>query len=218
MTDDDLREMIADLVAAQKETGEQLKQTDEQLKQTSRELKQMGIITDEQLKQTSIELKQMGIITDEQLKQTDEKLKRIGIMTANIGKNQGDIAEEFFYHSLIKDNHLGSLKFDDITKNMEKHRGKIQEEYDLFLTNGDSIAVVEVKYKAHSKDIDKLDRKISNFKKLFPIYKDYKLYGALAAFHINDDTKEETLNRGYFALQRSGDLICTESSGNLKVS
>ena len=193
MTDNDLREMIADMVAAQKETGEQLKQTDEQLKQTSRELKQMGIITDEQLKQTSKELKQMGIITDKQLKQTDEQLKntdkkleRIGIMTANIGKNQGDIAEEFFYHSLIKDNHLGSLKFDDITKNMEKHRGKIQEEYDLFLTNGDSIAVVEVKYKAHSKDIDKLDRKISNFKKLFPIYKDYKLYGALAAFHIND--------------------------------
>ena len=31
---------------------------------------------------------------------------------------------------------------------MEKHRGKIQEEYDLVMANGDAIAVVEAKYKA----------------------------------------------------------------------
>ena len=162
--------------------------------------------TDSQIKQTTA-----------QMKRTDEKLERMGIHLGNISKNQGDVAEDFFYQSLIKDNHLGDLYFDDITKNMEKHRGNIQEEYDLFMTNGDSIAIVEVKYKAHKNDLDKLDRKMKNFKKLFPIYKDYKLYGALAAFHINDDAKEEIFNRGYFALQRSGDLVCTESSKHLTV-
>ena len=155
--------------------------------------------------------------TDAQMKRTDEKLERMGIHLGNISKNQGDVAEDFFYQSLFKDNHLGNLYFDDITKNMEKHRGNIQEEYDLFMTNGHSIAIVEVKYKAHKNDLDKLDRKMMNFKKLFPIYKDYKLYGALAAFHINDDAKEEIFNRGYFALQRSGDLVCSENSKHLKV-
>ena len=58
---------------------------------------------------------------------------------------------------------------------MEKHRGNIQEEYDLMMTNEDSIAIAEDKYKAHLKDIDKLDRKINNIKKLISIYKDYKL-------------------------------------------
>ncbi len=99
---------------------------------------------------------------------------------------------------------------------MEKHRGKIQEEYDLFLINGKSIAVIEVKYKAHLKDIDKLDRKVANFKKLFPIYKNYDLYGGLASFNINDDAKEETLSRGYFVLQRSGDIVSSEGSGQLR--
>ena len=171
---------------------------------------------DEELKELVASLAVSQKETDEQMKRTDEKLERMGVNLANIGKNQGDVAEDFFYQSLIKNNRLGKLSFDDVTRNMEKHRGDIQEEYDLFLTNGDSIAIVEVKYKAHLKDIDKLDRKINNFKKLFPIYKDYKLYGALAAFHINDDAKEETLNRGYFALQRSGDFVCSESSDNLK--
>ena len=45
-------------------------------------------------------------------------------MIGGIGTNQGDVAEDFFYNSFIEDNHLGTLKFDDITKNMEKHRGK----------------------------------------------------------------------------------------------
>ncbi|GFO77304.1 hypothetical protein BPLS_P5678 [Bathymodiolus platifrons methanotrophic gill symbiont] len=180
--------------------------TDDELKELVASLAVSQKLTDEQIKKT-----------DEQMKRTDEKIERLGVRLGNISRNQGDVAEEFFYNSLIKDNHLGAIAFDDITKNMEKHRGNIQEEYDLFMTNGDSIAIVEVKYKAHINDLDKLDRKFNNFKKLFPIYKDYKLYGALAAFHMNYDAKEEVLKRGYFALQRNGDLICSENSDYLKV-
>ncbi len=155
--------------------------------------------------------------TDEQMKETSETLKRMGIHLGNVTNNQGDVAEEFFFQSLIKDNHLGKIHFDDVVKNMEKHRGQIQEEYDLVMTNGDAIAVVEVKYKAHKKDLDKLDRKMKHFKQLFPIYQTFKQYGAIAAFHINDDAKEEALRRGYFVLQRSGDLVHTESSDHLTV-
>ena len=132
-----------------------------------------------------------------------------------VSASQGDVAEDFFYKSFIKDNHLDNLFFDDITKNMVKHRGKTQEEYDIFLTNGESIAIIEVKYKAHIDDIKKLDRKFNNFKKLFPIYKDYKLYGAMTSFYFNQDTKDELLNQGYFIVERCGDLIKTENSDYL---
>ena len=180
--------------------------TDDELKKLVAGLAISQRETDEQMKRT-----------DEQMKRTDQKLERIGAMVGNISNNQGDVAEEFFYQSLINDNRLGSIAFDDITKNMEKHKGNLQEEYDLFMTNGDSIAIVEVKYKAHINDVKKLERKFNNFKKLFPIYKDYKLYGALAAFHMNDEAKEATLSQGYFALQRSGDLIYSENREHLRV-
>jgi predicted AAA+ superfamily ATPase len=178
-------------------------------------------MTDDELKALVASLAVAQKTTNEQMKRNDklltEKLDRIGITLGNIGKNQGDVAEEFFFQSLIKDNHLGSIHFDDVVKNMEKHRGQIQEEYDLVMTNGDAIAVVEVKYKAHKNDLDKLDRKMKHFKQLFPIYQAFKQYGAIAAFHINDDAKEEALRRGYFVLQRSGDLVHTESSDHLTV-
>lgn len=181
MTDEELKQLVANLAIESRKVSEQMKRT------------------------------------DEQLKRTDEKLERIGIHLGNVTQNQGDVAEEFFFQSLIKDNHLGQIYFDDIVKNMEKHRGNIQEEYDLVMTNGDVIGIVEVKYKAHENDLDKLDRKMRHFKQLFPIYQHYKQYGAIAAFHINDDAKKEALSRGYFVLQRSGDLVHTDSSEHLLV-
>jgi len=209
MTDDELKALIASIALVQKETGEEIKALAVAQKETGEQIKR----TDEQINRTDEQMKR----TDEQMKRTDEKLERIGINLGNIGQNQGDVAEEFFFQSLIKDNRLGKIYFDDVVKNMEKHRGQIQEEYDLVMTNGDVIAVVEVKYKAHKNDLDKLDRKMKHFKQLFPIYQSFKQYGAIAAFHINDDAKEEALRRGYFVLQRSGDLVHTESSEHLTV-
>jgi hypothetical protein len=213
MTDDELKALVASLAVDSKNMHEAQKTTDEQMKLNALAQK----TTDEKMKLNALAQK----ATDEQMKRNDkmltEKLDRMGITLGNIGQNQGDVAEEFFFQSLIKDNHLGKIHFDDVVKNMEKHRGQIQEEYDLVMTNGEAIAVVEVKYKAHKNDLDKLDRKMKHFKQLFPIYQAFKQYGAIAAFHINDDAKEEALRRGYFVLQRSGDLVHTESSDYLTV-
>lgn len=192
MTDDELKALVASLAVDSKNLHEAQKRTDEQMNRTVEQMKRND-------------------------KMLTEKLDRMGITLGNIGQNQGDVAEEFFFQSLIKDNHLGSIHFEDVVKNMEKHRSQIQEEYDLVMTNGDAIGIVEVKYKAHNNDLDKLDRKMKHFKQLFPIYKTFKQYGAIAAFHINDDAKEEALRRGYFVLQRSGDLVHTESSDHLLV-
>jgi hypothetical protein len=56
-----------------------------------------------------------------------------------------------------------------------------------------------------------------NFKTLFPVYQNYKLYGAIASFHINDDTKKDALERGFFVLQRKGEVVQTDYSEHLMV-
>ena len=206
MTDDELKALVGSLAVAQDRTDEQMKLN---------AIAQRA--TDEQMKLNAIAQR----ATDEQMKRNDkmltEKLDRLGITLGNVTNNQGDVAEEFFFNSLANDAHLGGIYFDDIEKNGHKRRGKTEEEYDIIMTNGDSVGIVEVKYKAHENDLDRLDRKMQNFKKLFPIYQNYKQYGAIASFHINDTAKREALSRGYFVLQRSGDLVHTESSDHLTV-
>ncbi len=216
MTDDELKALVASLAVDSKNLHDAQRVTDEQIKLNAIAQK----ATDEQMKLNAIAQKatdEQIKRTDEQMKRTDEKLERMGITLGNVTNNQGDVAEEFFFNSLANDTHLGSIHFDDIEKNGHKRRGKTEEEYDIIMTNGDAIGIVEVKYKAHENDLDKLDRKMHNFKKLFPIYQNFKQYGAIASFHINDKAKREALKRGYFVLQRSGDLVHTESSDNLTV-
>ncbi len=70
-------------------------------------------------------------------------------------------------------------------KGMQQHHRDIQEEYDLVTTNGEAVGIIEIKYEAHQNGLDKLKRKMRHFKKLFSIYNAYKLYGAIASFHIN---------------------------------
>lgn len=202
MTDDELKALVASLAIDQKELTKKMAQTDEKIASLFVAQKQ----TDEQMKHT-----------DEQMKHTDDRLDKLRELIGNMGRNQGDVTEEFFYNSLAEQPHLGSIHFDDIAKIEQKRRGKTEEEYDIVMTNGNAIGIVEVKYKAHANDLEKLERKMRNFKKLFPVYENYKLYGAIASFHIYEEAKQEALACGFFVLQRSGKVVHTECGENLRV-
>jgi hypothetical protein len=195
MTDDELKALVASLAVAQQKTDEQI----------------VSLL--ESQKDTDLKFKEAATRSEE----IDRKLEKASELLGNIGRNQGDVAEEFFFNSLVDDPHLGGIHFDDISKNESKQRGKLQEEYDIVMTNGNAIGIVEVKYKAHENDLGKLERKMRNFKTLFPWFNDYKLYGAIASFHINDDAKKDALERGFFVLQRKGEMVQTDCSGHLMV-
>ena len=173
--------------------------TQEQLAQAILDLKASQEKTDEQMKKT-----------DEQMKKTDERLNKVAKLVGNISNNQGDIAEEFFYNSLKAKPSMAGINYDFIDKNVTRSKNKIEDEYDILLVNGKDIAIVEVKYKAHSKDIEKLvNKKYSNFKKLYPEYKDYNHHLGLASFNMNEDVKEAALQNNVILLQRKGELIET---------
>jgi len=209
MTDQELKDLVASLAVAQAETDKQIKETSEQLKKTDEQLKK----TDEQLKKTDEQLKK----TDEQLKKTDEKVNRIASLVGNLANNQGDVAEEYFVNSLEESMRVGEIDFDFLVPNFKAKRGRnILAEYDILLVNGESVAIVEVKYKAHVNDLNKLPKKIEQLKRL-PQYKNYKVYAGIATFFATDELIEKAKELGYFILQRRGDVIVTHSE-NLKAS
>jgi len=209
MTDQELKDLVASLATNSQKTDEQMRElktsqqkTDEQM----RELKTSQQKTDEQMQKT-----------DEQMRKTDKKLdklleshKRLGKMVGGISNSQGDVAEEFFYNSLANTLQLGGIQYDEIIQNMHKRRGDVEDEYDILLVNGKDVAIIETKYKAHQKDLQRLlETKYANFKKLYPEYKDFNKHLALASFHMNDEVKQEALNSKVIVLQRKGKLIET---------
>jgi len=186
------------------------------------------MITQEQLAQAILDLgnrlEASQEKTDEQMKETDERmketqatLKKVTKLVGNISNNQGDITEEYFINSLEECLRVGNIDFDYLIPNFIAKSGhSILAEYDILLINGKSVAIVEVKYKAHLNDLDKLPKKIEQLKNL-PQYKNYKVYVGLATFYATHELIKKAKELGYFILQRQGDIVVTHAD-NLKAA
>lgn len=167
-------------------------------------------MTDQELKDLVASIAVAQVKTDEQLARTDAKLDRLSEMYGGVGNNQGYVAEEFFFNSLKEQTVLNSITYDFIEKNVTKYQAGVEDEFDILLVNGKDIAVIEVKYRAHPRDLERfVQKKIVNFKKLFPHYEQYNHHYALATFSISGELKNEALAQGIMVLQRQGDFFET---------
>ncbi|MEA3383300.1 MAG: hypothetical protein U9Q20_01300 [Campylobacterota bacterium] len=79
------------------------------------------MVIQEQLAQAILELKsfqeQMGLRLDASQERSDRRLDKVTKMLGNMGNNQGDMAEEFFYNSLESKPSLAE-NYDFIDKNI----------------------------------------------------------------------------------------------------
>ena len=84
---------------------------------------------------------------------------------------------------------------------------KGEDELDIAMLNGKD-TMIECKYKAHTKGINRLlTKKYINFQKLYPEYKNYQHHLGLANFYINDKVKQQATDHKTMLLQRKSDVI-----------
>ena len=225
MTDQELKDLVASLAIESKKTDEQLRKTDEQLSKLSREFEEERNRSRKEFEEErrrsrqefEEELKRSGLEFDKRMEKLENKLNKIGSMLGSISNNQGNITEEYFVNSLKDCLRVGSIDFDYLIENFVAKNGhNTLAEYDILLVNGESVAIVEVKYKAHIKDLEKLPRKIEELKNL-PQYRDYRVYAGIATFFATNELIKRAEEQGYFILQRKGDIVITHAQ-NLKVA
>jgi hypothetical protein len=151
-------------------------------------------------------------ITIQQAK-NEKRFEKLHEEMGAIGHSNGDAAESFFYNSLEDEMKLGKVKFDFISKNVKQKKHRQEEEYDIFLENGNAVGIIEVKYKVQQKHIEKLiDKKAENFRILFPDYSDYKLYVGIAGLSFEPNTEKLATENGLVVLKQKGDVMQVNSS------
>ena len=171
-------------------TDERLKHTDEQIKLNAAQQK----LTTEQIKLNGAQQK----LTDIQVKETckivaevSRKVDKVAKLYGGMSNNQGAATEEFYYNTLKANPVLQGMRFDKIYKNIVARGSDIEDEYDILLVNGKAIYIIEVKYKVHPTDIEKLLRKkAKNFTMLFTDYSGYEKHLGIACFQIDDEIKK----------------------------
>ena len=154
------RENYRDLKESIKETDRQLKKSMEEtsrelkksMEETSRELKEFvketGRELKEFIKETSRELKESQKETDLQMKETDKKVREVTRQLGDMGNSHGDVAEEYFQNAFGKNPTLNGEIFDKIAFNVKPLSLNEQtgNEYDIIMVNGQSVAIIEIKY------------------------------------------------------------------------
>ena len=137
-------------------------------------------------------------ILQETAKLQEENQKAIKELQKTVGgwaNNHGSFAEEYFFNSFEngKRNFFGE-HFDEIQKNTSAVWQGVKDEYDIVLYNCNSVALIEVKYKAHVNDIPAVLKKAETFRVLFPNYKDAKIYLGLASMSFYPELEQVRLS------------------------
>ncbi len=146
------RESIQELSKEVKETA---RVSRESIQELSKEVKETARVSRESIQKLSRQVEE----TSKEVKETTRAVKDLNKKVGGAGQVRGRIAEEFFYAALREERRIGALKFDDIYLNFEAKRDGRRTEYDLLLTNGELVAVVEVKHNLRLDNVEDM-RKI----------------------------------------------------------
>ncbi len=196
MTDDELKELVASLAIAQKETDRQLQETGLQLRETDKQLQE----TDKQLQETGLQLQE----TDRQLRlqrqETDKQLRELGKQIGGLGEKFGGFTEGLALPSMSK---ILTERFgmEVVTPRFKvRKQGQTLELDVLAYANSEQNAafVVEVKSHLRPEGIDQLRQILTRFRQLLPEHADKKLYGILAVVDAPEDLRQEVLASGLY--------------------
>ena len=98
-----------------------------------------------------------------------------------------------------------------ITRTMERVRSPLTSgtpmDIDILGINGMKMVAVECKSRLSKDDVDEMGDRLTNFKKAFPEYAQYTLYGAVAGIEINEGVDIYAYRQGFFVIRTNGDSV-----------
>ena len=180
--------MFEEVWAILKETAERQKETDRIVKETAERQKE----------------------TDRQMKETDRKLEAIGENFGNFTNNFGDVVEYMVAPNLLdKLNDLG-FDFHTVSSNFKANdkKNNIRFQVDVFLQNGDTAMLVEIKTKLTISDINEHIKRMEKMRMFADLRGDKRVFlGAVAGVVVESDEREYALKNGFYLIESSGETF-----------
>jgi Holliday junction resolvase-like predicted endonuclease len=140
--------------------------------------------------------------------ETAQQIKENARMIGGMANSEGDAAEELFATSLASKMTFAGQRYDAIDFKVKRKVRDLRGEFDIVLYNGTAVAIIEVKQKACQADLEKLATKqVSNFRALFPLYKDHAIYLGIGSMSFDDRVLNKAHELGIGILRQKGDTI-----------
>jgi hypothetical protein len=165
-----------------------------------RELAQSQKETDRKFQETHLMFKETDLMfkeTNLKFKETDRKLRELSsLFTTQWGK---------LIEALVRPGLLELFRQRGIAVNETLQRDRVRRdgremEIDVMLVDGDVVVPVEVKTTLKIEDVRYFQRRMKDFLFFFPKYRGYRIFGAVAAVHIDEQADRYAYRQGLFVL------------------
>ena len=197
MTDQELKEMLADLLAAQKETDRILKgyaeRAEEDRRKTGEERRKIEGKIEEDLAEERRK-------TEEEQRKTERVIRQVNKQLGELGNKFGSFTEGMAFPSMERILR-NQFKMDVVTlRAKSRHNGASIEIDVMAYDNGsrNEIYLVEIKSHLTRESIDQMLKTIEQFPEFFGAHRDQAIYGVIAAVDIPDNLRAEVLNKGLY--------------------
>lgn len=181
-TADDVWELLAELVTAQKETEKRVQETDRILKEQSLE-------------------------TDKRFQKTDQQIKQVNQQLGKLGNRLGEFVEWQVRPSVVRLFRERGIDVHELQSDVSVKRIDGGLEIDLLVVNETEVVLVEVKSKLTQKDVDEHKERLEKFKRLMPRYQNMKALGAVAGMVVTEEVANYAYSQGLFVLAQSGESM-----------
>ena len=140
----------------------------------------------------------------------DERIDKVSRSVFGISTSNGMMAEEMVHNSLVKDNTFAGIRFDDVRKNFQVQTADLQPktDIDVLMVNGDTIAIIEIKYKVEKDDLSELvNNKVNLFRQYYPRYSNHKILLGIGGMSFENGVFQVANNKGIGIIKVVGDKV-----------
>jgi len=119
----------------------------------------------------------------------------------------GKFVENFVEPAVVRLFQARGIPVTETAQRVKQTRGEFAMEIDILAENGDVAVAVEVKSHLTQDAVDEFLGNLVNFKRAFPKYQAYQIYGAVAGIDIDKGVDRYAYRQGLFVIRQSGDTV-----------
>ncbi len=203
-TIDDVWEMVRETNRQIQEVSRQMRESMQEADRRMQEADRRMQETDRQMKETDRKMQE----TDRQMKETDRRMKETDRKLDRLGDRLGEFVEGLVAPACKTLFVEWGIPVHQVSRRVEADLpGGRHIEIDLFVVNGDAVALVEVKSKLTVDDVREHLERLSVFKEFLPRYADCRVFGAVAAMVIEENVSRFAISQGLFVIEQAGDTL-----------
>ena len=196
----DVWQLLAELVAAQKETERLLKEQSQETNQRNQETERKILAVSQEVSEVNKELSKQISAVNKQISAVNKQIGDLGGKWGRFVENMvAPACETIFLKRGIPVHQVG--------QRIKKRLNGQTLEIDVLVTNADHVLVVEVKSSLGVDDVKALIEDLTQFRQCFPEYNQKQLYGAVAGIEIEEGADKYAYRQGLFVLAQAGETV-----------